>query len=130
MILYETNILRIESVYEYVVLRNKASNEILLENEFYGDPQCGLIDHNNEWAVIAGDHIVVWNSGRTSIIKNNKLSFIHSLRMKSRYAIELLVDPWSDLSAIWNLDIDSCKLNRIDSFNAYKDTEWTDEVNW
>jgi len=48
--------LRIEHYYENAYLIEKSSGKKLLFDDFYGDPECGLISKNNDWAVIASEH--------------------------------------------------------------------------
>ncbi len=56
-VLYETDLLIFEHEYEFIRLRKKSPGDILLEDDFYGVPYCGLIDINNKWAIVAGDHL-------------------------------------------------------------------------
>jgi len=64
-ILYKTNELTLEYKHETTWLKENSTGKIIMNDEFYGDPECGLIDANNNWAIIAGDHLTIW------IRKNN-----------------------------------------------------------
>ncbi len=51
-ILYETDELILENEYEATWLKEKSTGKVLLEDDFYCDPECGLIDDNNNWAIL------------------------------------------------------------------------------
>jgi hypothetical protein len=58
-VLDETDALVLGHVFEQVCLLDKTSGQQLLADDFYGDPQCGVISATNDWAVVAGEHIAV-----------------------------------------------------------------------
>jgi hypothetical protein len=129
-ILYETEKLKLESEYEYVALVDKLSGKILLKDEFYGDPKCGLIDKNNEWAIVAGEHLTIWTTLKSSIIESKDLQWIHSLRVKNQETVEVLTDPWSDISAIWELNLRTFEVKKVRDFDIYRGKEYSEEVTW
>ncbi|MGD1837576.1 MAG: hypothetical protein ACPKPY_05910 [Nitrososphaeraceae archaeon] len=47
----------------------KTSGKELLYDKFYGDPKCGLISKNNNWAIIAGEHLTIWRAEKNKINK-------------------------------------------------------------
>ncbi|RDC61869.1 hypothetical protein [Adhaeribacter pallidiroseus] len=129
-ILYETDKLLIKNEYEVVFLIDKETNQVLVEEEFYGDPTCGLIDTNNEWAVITGEKIIIWTSEETKKIEDKNLRWRHDLRPKDNQTIELLNDPWSENSSIWELDIKTLEYKKIRDFNDYQDQVFVEIVIW
>src|SRR5882724_8552195 len=62
-ILDETEKLLLGNIFEDVYLIDKRNGVELLHDDFYGDPQCGLISSTNEWAVIGGEHLTLWRRG-------------------------------------------------------------------
>ena len=129
-ILFETDKLRIENEFEATFLIDKSTGEILLEDDFYGDPQCGLIDKDNNWAIVAGEHLTIWTPEKWKRIEDEELKSIHDIRLKQENIVEILTDPWSKKSAIWELHIDSLKYRKISDFDKYKSQEYTDNVVW
>jgi hypothetical protein len=104
-VLFETDKLCIEHEYECAYLIEKSSGKELLFDIFYGDPQCGLISLNNDWAIIAGEHLTIWTPDKWKIINDDELKWIHSLRSKNTETVEILTDPWFEKSAIWEFDV-------------------------
>ena len=129
-ILYETNKLKIEFEYELARLTEKSNGNVLLEEEFYGEPNCGLIDANNKWAIIAGIHLTFWKPKETKKYQNESFNHIHSLRMKKNNIVEVLTDPWGKEPAIWELNINTSELKKIKDFIKYKNKEYTDFIEW
>lgn len=129
-IFYETDKLLIENEYEVVFLIDKETNQVLVEEGFYGDPTCGLIDENNEWAVIAGENIIIWTSQGIKKIEDKDLTWVHALRLKNNHTIELLIDPWNEKSSIWELDIKTLGYKKIRNFNDYQNKEFAEITIW
>jgi hypothetical protein len=129
-ILYETNELRIEHEFEYALLIDKASGKALFEDDFYGDPYCGLIDINNNWAIVAGEHLSIWTPKKTKIFNHEDLRWIHSLRVKDNETVEILIDPWSENSSIWEINTQTFEIKKVRDFLDYKEKEYTENVIW
>jgi hypothetical protein len=129
-ILYETNNLRLENEYETTFLIKTLTGERLMEDDFYGDPKCGLIDKNGNWAIVAGEHLTIWTEARTQRIESEELKWIHSLRNKDSETVEILTDPWSENSAIWEINTKTFELKKVKGFANYKDKGYSDRVIW
>lgn len=134
-ILYETDKLRIEHEFELTYLTEKRRGKPLLIDDFYGDPCCGLISPNNDWAIIGGDHLTIWRAcskekNRTVILENDDLKWIHAIRLNSKNIIEILTDPWSNRSAIWSLNINTLEYSKVRDFKDYVDIEYTENIEW
>jgi hypothetical protein len=128
--LYETDKLIIEHEFEDAYLYDKISGIKLVHDDFYGDPECGLISINNDWAIIAGEHLTLWINGKINKIENDDLKWIHSIRVKGDYTVEILIDPWSDKSAIWELDLKTLKYIKLRDFSDYREKEPSDKIVW
>jgi len=59
-ILHQTNRLKLANEYEATYLIDKLTGRTLLEDYFYGDLACGLIDKDSKWAIVAGNHLTIW----------------------------------------------------------------------
>lgn len=129
-ILYETDKLRLEHEYEATYLIEKKHGTILLEDDFYGDPDCGLIDQNNQWAMMAGEHLTIWTPNKAWRIEHEDLRWIADLRVKDNETVEILIDPWSEKSSIWEINTTSFVFKKIRDFDDYRDQEYTDDVVW
>ncbi|MBL0743199.1 hypothetical protein [Chryseolinea lacunae] len=129
-VLDETDRYLLGHYFEDAYIIDKQSGDDIFHDDFYGDPTCGLISRNNDWAVIAGEHITVWKNGKGVIVNQAELRWVHSLRTKDQRIIEILIDPWADHSAIWTLDITNMKFQKVRDFNDYKDENVTDNLTW
>jgi hypothetical protein len=58
------------------------------------------------------------------------LRWVYALRTGSDNTVEILIDPWTDKSAIWTLDIKMLQVKKVRDFGEYKEREYTDEVVW
>ncbi|MCP2044982.1 hypothetical protein [Pontibacter sp. HSC-36F09] len=128
IILDETDQLLLLHKWETVFLIDKRSSSVLLQEEYVSDPTCGIIDKDNKWAVVAGDHLTVWNEGNTKVV--DELADIHSIRTKNTDTIEVLIDPWSTKSSIWKVNVLTLEKSKIRDFLEYRDKPYTEEVNW
>jgi hypothetical protein len=52
------------------------------------------------------------------------------MRLKDRNTVEILIDPWGDNSAIWELNIINMEFKMKSAFNKYKDKPYTENVEW
>ena len=128
--LYETNQLIIEHEFEATWLKEKSTGRILLEDDFYGDPTCGLIDENNRWAIVAGEHLTIWTPNKAKTIDQENLKWVHTLRLKDNQTVEILTDPWSDQPAIWEINVKTLAVKKVRDFDDYIEKEFTENVVW
>ena len=129
-ILDETDEYFIGHIFEDAYLIEKRNGETIVHDDFYGDPSCGLISKNNDWAIIAGEHLTTWTQGKITKFENDDLKWIYALRTHDQKTVEILIDPWTDKSSIWTLDIATLQLKKVKDFEDYKEREHTDEVVW
>ncbi|WP_192822628.1 hypothetical protein [Rufibacter sp. LB8] len=129
-ILCQTERLKIEHEFDTAFLIDKVTGLVLLEDDFYGDPTCGIIHPSNQWAVIAGEHLVVWTEKETKQIHDDDLKWIHSIRILDSDSVGLLVDPLSEKPAIWKLNVRSFEYNKLRDFTDYQGQEYQENVNW
>lgn len=129
-ILFESKNLRLENEFEATFLVNKHSGQILLDDDFYGDPKCGLIDEHERWAVVAGEHLTVWTPQQIKKFEETEPKWIHELRVNSSGQVELLTDPWGNNPAIWVLDTRTFELRKSRDFLNYQGEEHVENVAW
>ena len=128
--LYETDKLKLENEFEATFLTDKKSGQTLMEDDFYGDPNCGLIDKDNKWAIVAGEHLTIWTPKKWTRINDEELKWVHSIRIKNSETVEILTDPWNDNSAIWEIDTKTFDFKKIKDFEDYKDKGYSENVIW
>ena len=104
-ILFETERLKLENEFEATFLIDKTTGETLMEDDFYGYPNCGLIDNDNKWAIVAGEHLTIWTPKKWKRIDDEDLKWIQAIRIKSSDTVEILTDPWDRNSAIWEINL-------------------------
>jgi hypothetical protein len=129
-ILDETDKYFIGHIFEDAYLIEKRNGEEIVHDDFYGDPSCGLISKNNDWVVIAGEHLTIWTKGKTTKIDNEDLRWVYALRTNDQETVEILIDPWTDKSAIWTLNIATLQIKKVKDFDDYREKEHTDEIVW
>lgn len=142
--LCETELLLIEHEFELTELVEKRTGAVLATDEFYGDPSCGLISPKNEWAIMAGEHITIWQARRRekrwwghkvkknqiTVIDDDELCWIYDMRLKTSGKVEILTDPWGEISAIWELNMDSLEYTKIKDFRDYFEKKLQGDVIW
>ncbi len=129
-IIDENDKLRIEHEWESTYLINKLDGDILWEDDFYGEPTCALIDQDNIWAIVAGIHLVLWKPNFQKTFYSEQFKWIHSIRLKNNQIVEILTDPWNEISAIWELDIIKEELIKISDFKKYLGKEYIETIDW
>ncbi|TAJ14710.1 hypothetical protein DMA11_04030 [Marinilabiliaceae bacterium JC017] len=134
-VLFETDQLIIEHEFESAFLIDKSSGKKVVSDDFYGDPECGLISSNNDWAIIAGEHLTAWRKSvpeedQLVRIENEDLQLIKEMRLKTQDTIEILIDPWSEKSVIWEMNINDLSYKKIKDFPNSQETKYTDKIDW
>lgn len=134
MVLVETDKLCLSHNYECITLFDKEANNILFVDDFYGDPTCALIDSTNKYVVVARKHLTLWTryQGLTKIteFETKEFCWIERLRLIDRDNVQILLDPWFQYSAIWQLTISDKLLLKICDFTKYRNLSYTDNIIW
>jgi len=129
-IINETDLLKLEHEFESTFLVNKVNHQVLMVDDFYGEPVCGLIDTENNWAVVAGAHLTLWKPDLEIKYQTKEFKNIHSIRLKNNKTIEILTDPWDKVSAIWELDLQTNELIKGVNFNKYIGKKYVEQIEW
>jgi hypothetical protein len=117
-------------LWEHAYLYNKMTNEEIFLCEFYGICDAGVINDEEDWCVVGGDIIAIWSNGKISIIDKYELKWVNDIRIKNRNTVEILIDPWSNDSAIWELNVEDNTFRKIRNFDKYKERPYTVDVEW
>lgn len=116
------------SISENGYLLNLDREDVTYLGWFYGDPTCALVDHDGKWAIMGGtDIMAIWSNG---ILKEIEFCGAFDMRQTSPDTVHILIDPWYDNSAIWELNISAMEFKIIKPFTDYLNKEYTDEVVW
>jgi hypothetical protein len=129
-ILNETNKYVLGHIFENVYLIDKNTNIESDLGQIYGDPSCGLIDIDNKWCVVGGSTIIIWTPKETNNIQVEELNWACRIRQKDQNSVQILIDPWSDSSSIWELNIINKTYFKISDFTHYKDRKYTEQIDW
>lgn len=134
-ILFETDKLRIEHEFENAYLVEKSSGKELMFDDFYGDPECGLISENNNWAIIAGEHLTIWRANKRRKkqvvrIEDEELRWVCEMRVKNDNIVEILVNPWHNKYMVWELEVEALKFSKIKEFSNDFGAGYTDKIDW
>lgn len=104
----------------------------------YGNPETGLIDKNEKWALLLGHVSYLWMPGQVinlnEEVKNHNEIFKWPFDVKQMddFWVEVLDDPWGENPGIYSLEIDTLYVKRIRDFQKL-DTPYNDnnvEINW
>lgn len=122
-------------VYEYGSIYDKKSEKEIYIGDSYGDPRFGLIDKNEEWALLLGCDSYLWTSNE--IVNLNDYIFGNEIfpqwafgaRQTGNFEIQVLDDPWGDNPGVYSFDINTKIIKRIRDFKKldgpyYDYDEW------
>lgn len=127
-VLAQSNRLIVGHIYEEAFLIDKLDEMIIPLGGFYGDPSCAAISPSDTWAVLGGeDRILIWHGGK---IIEKAIDSPFELRVEDEQTVSILTDPWSDTSAIWQLQIGTFELIKMRDFPNYINQEYTEHVSW
>jgi hypothetical protein len=135
-ILYENTVMILGYVFERAYIIDKILQKEMAIFDFDYDPTCGLIGKNNDWFLIGSDVLMLKTWTENSIRFVGELKNIHSLKAIGDYTVQILTDPWSEQSSIWQMEIDlnkltrPVKLTRLRDFKDYIGKPYTDEPVW
>jgi hypothetical protein len=135
-ILFQTSVMLVGHVFETAYCYNKLTTEEFAIFLFDSHPTCALIGKNNDWCLVGGEDLVLstWADNTLRVIGDIKQIF--DLKAIEGYTVEILTDPWTDLSAIWRLEINLRKLTRptslfrIRDFKDYIGKPYSEQVVW
>lgn len=121
-ILAESRNYLLGNIYEYGSIIDKRNQKETYIGDSYGDPDFGLIDKNENWALLFGHESYLWTS--TAILSLNAELFEckeifewpFDARQVGDFEVEILDDPWTDHPGVYNFDIKKKSVKRIRDF--------------
>lgn len=126
----ETDLYVLFKEFEDVFLFEKDTEKEIWRTAFYGEADCGIIGLCNDWVIVGGETLFLWENEKLTEIKDSNLAWAHEMRQTGENEVQILTDPWSDHSAIWTFDILSETASKIRDFTEYKDKVYTEHVIW
>jgi len=133
---FENAVMLLGHVFETAYCYNKITKEEFGLFQFDNDPTCGVVGKNNDWCLVGGDVLVLKTWFDNSLRLIGDLKQIHELRSVDDYKVQILIDPWSNEAAIWQLEIDKTKptrpitLEKVKDFKDYTDKPYTEHIVW
>lgn len=129
--LSETDQFHLGNLFEDIYLIEKQSDKKFYLGNTYGDPVCGIISDDNSFCVVGGaEGLIIWKNEEIVKIKNSYFLSIFDIKQTDKNSIKILVDPWSDNSSIWQLDIRTLEYIKVKDFPHYRDKEYTENIVW
>ncbi|KGO86681.1 hypothetical protein [Flavobacterium suncheonense] len=128
--LYETEKFVIGHIYENAYLIEKVTKKSIFIGSFYGDPECALISRDNTWGLIGGSSLLLLIFKELIEIHDVELDWIRGLRQTDNFKVEILTDPFSDNSAIWEFNILTKEKRKIKDFPKYKGKPYSENIEW
>jgi len=128
-VLDETEDLLLGHEYEDVYLVDKKKSESLYLGHVYGDPSFGLIGQNGDWCLTRGSRCILWKKGSGAIeMDGPDLCWAVKAKQICDMKAELLIDPWSEAGAVWQVDIDTQRKQKVRDYRL--DSEYTGDYDW
>lgn len=135
-ILFDNTVMIVGHIYETSYYFNKLTKEEFPIFEFLDDPCCSIVGQNNDWSLIGGDVLILktWVDNTLRIVGDLKQIF--DLKSIDAYTAQILTDPWSENSEIWQVSIDLNKptqpltLTKIRDFKEYFDRPYSENIEW
>lgn len=117
-------------VFENIYITNKIENKTINIGSMYGEPSCALISEENSWCIVGGSELLLWKENTVIEIKDDNLYWACRLRQSDHEKVQILVDPWSEGSSIWELNIHTLESEKIRDFDSYKGKTYTENIDW
>jgi len=112
------------------------TNEEIGVWRFEDEPTCGVIGKKNDWCLIGGEILILKTFLDNTVRPIGNLQDIHEIRLVGESTAQILIDPWSENAAIWQLDLDLNRaaprnsLWKVKDFKDYLGKPYEENVNW
>ena len=126
----ETDSYVLFSEHEDIFLFDKDLNKEVWRISMYGNATCGILGLVNEWAVVGGENLIIWINNKFYEVKEPLYKWIYDMRQIGDDEIEFLIDPWSEKSAIWIINVKTMEISKIKDFTQYKGKPYQDNLEW
>lgn len=110
------------NIFEYGCIidkRNEKQNHI---GDSYGDPTFGLIDKNENWALLLGHNSYLWmpdkikNLSKEFFVYEDLFEWPFDAKQINDVEVEILDDPWSYNPCVFNLNIQTNVIKKVRTF--------------
>jgi hypothetical protein len=118
-ILTESQAYILGNEFEYGYLIDKKTKSNIYIGSSYGDPTFGVIDKNEQWALLLGHTSYLWTLSEVSNLteahstSGQIFEWPFDARQINDFEVEILDDPWSDNPGIYNLNVKTKSIRRI-----------------
>ncbi|GGB03203.1 hypothetical protein [Puia dinghuensis] len=135
-LLYENYVMSLGHLYEEAYCYNKLTKEEIGIWQFQHDPTCGVVSKNNDWCLVGGEILILRTFFDRTVRPIGDLQDIHEIRLIDENTAQILIDPWSENAAVWQLDLvmnraaPAFSLWKIKDFKDYPDKPYAENVNW
>ncbi len=108
--------------YEYGYLINKHTGKEFYLGDSYGDPTFGLIDKNENWALLFGHDSYLWTPADITHLNEELYIWEHlftwpyDARQVSDFEVEILHEPDTDNAAIFSFNIKTMEVKKTADF--------------
>ena len=130
--LYESKNFILEHEYEDVYLTSKRVTASIFMSDFYGDAHCGLISKDEKWCLVGGSTFLLWDIEASAPVDwvGKDLIWIEDIRQIDTCKFQILTDPWSKKSTIWEINVKDKTVCKVQNFTKYLDTTYTENIDW
>ncbi|MCX8531278.1 hypothetical protein [Chryseobacterium luquanense] len=134
--LFENAAMIVGHVYETAYCINKLTKEEFCIFEFLEDPSCSIVGENNDWCLIGGNVLILKTLVDNTLRLVGDFKQIFDLKYIDAYTAQILTDPWSENSEIWQISFDVNKftqpltLSKIRDFKEYFDKPYSENIKW
>ncbi len=110
------------NIFEYGYIIDKKTGRTIYLGSSYGDPTFGIIDKNEQWALLLGHTSYLWTHSELSNLNESHstsgeiFEWPFDARQINDFGVEILDDPWSDNPGIYSLNVKSKSIKRIKDF--------------
>jgi len=121
-ILAESEAYILGNEFEYGYMIDKKNKSSIYLGSSYGNPTFGIIDKNEQWALLLGYTSYLWTPSELSTLNETHstsgeiFKWPFDARQINDFEVEILDDPWSDSASIYNLNVKSKSIKRIRDF--------------
>jgi hypothetical protein len=91
-----------------------------------------LISQDEKWCLVGGATLLLWDIEASSPVDwiSKDIAWVEDLKQIDIHKFQVLTDPWSETSTIWEIDTKHKTTHKIQSFTKYLDTAYTENIDW
>lgn len=124
-------------VYELGLMVKKDSGEEIYMGDYYGDPDFGLIDKDEKWALLCGTDSYLWKADTLIHLNREDTDFAElfhypfAARQESKNIIQLLDGPLAGNSSAYNFNVETFGISKLATMPyATEPEQWNIQSFW